>query len=116
MLRMVFQSGIENLPHLHVPCQKFCDTAAVAVVLQHADGERLGSTQHKPAFKWRQNRACGFLNEPQLLGLLLAGANDDSAESVAMPVEKFRCRMNDHVRAQRNWLLKKGRHESVVHD
>src|SRR5579864_3266027 len=24
--------------------------------------------------------------------------------------------MNDHVGAERNWLLKKGRHESVVHD
>ena len=48
--------------------------------------------------------------------MLLLCANHNSAQSVAVAVEKFRGRVHHHVRAQRQRLLEIWRHECVVHD
>ena len=89
--------------------------AAIAIMLQHTNGKRLGFAQHQPALEWRENRARCLLYETKLLSLLLARADNHSAQAVAMAVEELGGRVDDHVGAECNRLLKIRRHESVVH-
>src|SRR5450631_1267598 len=105
MLRMIRQSGIENLRHFFMLREIVGDEAAAAVVLLHTNSESFHSAQNQPALKGRQNRARAFLQKRQLFRLLGFGANYDSAETVAVSIEKFRGGMNDHIRAELNWTL-----------
>src|ERR1035438_10489167 len=111
MLRMIRQSRIENLRHFFVLGEIAGNDAAAAVVLLHSNSESLHSTQNQPALKWRQNRARAFLQKRQFFRLLRFGANHNAAETVAVPIEKFRGGVNDHIRAELNRLLEIWRHE-----
>src|SRR5208282_473787 len=64
----------------------------------------------------RQDRASGFLKKRELLRLLGLGANHDSAQAVAVSVEKFRGGVDNHIGAELDRTLEIRRHESVVHD
>src|SRR5579883_3041188 len=86
---MVRQSGIEDLLHFRVFRQKFCDPAAILVMLLHAHRKCLHTTQHQPAFKWSKNAACGLLHKPKPLFMLRPGTNQYSAQPVAVPIRNF---------------------------
>ena len=85
-------------------------------MLLHAHWESFHSPQHQPAFERRENRSCGLLQKRQLFGLLARGANHHPAQAVAMTIEKFRGRMDDHVRSQRDRMLEVWGHECIVDD
>src|SRR5207253_11050392 len=110
---MAGQTGIEHFPHLLVPGERASHGAAVLIMLFDADSEGFHATQHPPAFKGRQYRARGFLNESKLLSLLRLAAHNDTAKSVTVAVKKLCRRVHHHVRAECQRLLKVGRHESV---
>ena len=56
------------------------------IVNFHAGRQRFHSAKHQPAFEWRQNRAGGFLHESQLISLVLACADHDPTDAVAVAV------------------------------
>ena len=58
-------------------------------MLLHAHGQSLHAAQNEPALERRQNRACGFLDESQLVSLFLRRANHNAAEAVAVSVKNF---------------------------
>src|SRR5271155_828863 len=84
-------------------------------MLLHSHRQRLHASQHQPALEWRKNRSRRLLHKTKFLNLVRPSTDHDAAKSVAVTVEKLRGRMQHHVRAQRNRLLKIWRHESVVH-
>ena len=55
----------------------------------------------------RKNRPSRFLQEREFLGLVLASANHDATQSVAVAIQKLGCGMHHHVGAKRDRLLKK---------
>src|SRR5258708_39484483 len=113
---MIRQSRIENLLHFFVFREIVGDSAAVAVVLQHAHRQSFHAAQNQPALKRRQNGAGGFLKKSEPFSLLGFGADNDTSQSVAVTVEEFRGGMDDHVGAKLDRPLEIRRHKSVVND
>src|SRR5208283_4988868 len=110
VLRMALQPRIEDLFHLAMPAEEVGHDAATLVVLLHAHGQRLGAAQYQPALEWRQDRARRFLDERQLLRLVLRGADQHAAEAIAVSVEELRGRVHYDVGAELDGLLKVRRH------
>src|SRR5208283_802814 len=69
--------------------------------------------QNQPALERRQDRSRGFLKKRELLRLLGLGANHDSAQAVAVSVEKLRGGVDNHIGAELDRTLEIRRHESV---
>src|ERR1039458_441968 len=111
---MIRQSWIENLLHLFVLREIVGDFAAAAVVLFHANGQSLDAAQDQPALEGRQDGAGGFLKKSEFFRLLGFAADYDTSQSVAVSVEEFRGRVDDHVGAELDRTLEIWRHESVV--
>src|SRR5437879_11752359 len=71
-------------------------------------------TKNQPSFERRENFSCGFLQERQLFSLLAFSTNNYATQTIAVAVEKFCGRVNDHVRSQRDRPLVVRGHECVV--
>ena len=115
MLWMILQPGIKNFFHLLMLRQKIRNNTSVAVMDLHPRGQRLHPTKHHPALKRRKYRPSCLLQKCQPLRLLRPTAHHHSAQPIAVAIQKFCSRVHHHVRAQRQRLLKVGRHKRVVH-
>src|SRR5580698_2297764 len=113
---MIWQAWIKNLLHFFVVRKIVSDFAATAIVLFHANGQSLDAAQKQPAFERRQDGSGTFLNERKLLRLLRLGADHNTSQPIAVTIKKFRSRVDNHVSAEFNRMLKIWRHESVVDD
>src|ERR1700674_4380413 len=116
VLRMIRQSGIENLRNFSVFREIVGDFAAAAVVLFHAHSQSLDPAQDQPALEGRQDGTGCLLQKSEPFRLLGFGADYDTSESIAVSVEKFRGGVDDHVGAKLDRTLEIWRHESVVDD
>src|SRR4029077_3023047 len=92
------------------------DFTPAAFVLLHANSQGLDPAQNQPALEGRQNGAGGLLKKSEFFRLLGFGADDDTAQSVTVPVEEFRGGVDDHVGTDLDRTLEIWRHESVVDD
>src|SRR5579862_1417212 len=111
---MILKSWIVHGLDLLVLGEEVGDDASASIVDFHACGEGLYSAQDQPALEWRENRSRAFLQESELIRVLLPCADDNSAKTIAVAVEELRRRMYDHVRSQCERLLEIGRHEGIV--
>src|SRR5258708_26127941 len=115
VLWMFGKSGIEDFLHFLMASQKFGNNSATTIVLLLAHGQSLYSPQDEPALERRENRSRSFLHEGQLVSLFFLSADYNAAQAVAVSIQKFCGRVDNHVRSQSNRLLEVWRHESVVH-
>src|SRR6266498_4358935 len=106
ILRMILESRVEDFLDFFLRGEELSDLAAVAVVLQHADSKRFCAAQNQPTLERGKNRARRLLHKSKLLRLLLARTDDNTPQSVTMTVKELRRRVHDHIRTQRDWLLK----------
>ena len=113
---MLGQSWVKNFLHFLVLRKKVSNFAAAPIMLFHANGQSLDPAQKQPAFERRQNRSGALLNERKLFRLLRFGADNNASQTVAVPVEKFCGRVNNHVGAKFDRTLEIRRHESVVNN
>ena len=87
---MIGESWVENLLYLFVIGEKIGHCPAIAVMLLHADCESLNPAQQQPALERRQDRACGFLQEGQLVCVFLFCADNNSTKAITVAIQKFR--------------------------
>ena len=88
----------------------------IGVVALHAERQRLGASQHEPRIHRPEDRAFGVLDELQPLDVDVAHRDDDSADAVAVPVQKLRRAVDDEVGAEVDRPLDRRAGERVVDD
>src|SRR5205823_1143247 len=79
--------------------------ARVVAVLAHPHCERLHSAQHEPAVERAGNRAERLLQEEQPLRNRRIVRRDEAADDVRVAAEVLRRRVQNDVRAEREWAL-----------
>src|SRR5262245_33946713 len=113
---MARQTGIVDLLDLRVVVEEGGDFAAVAVVLLHSHGQRLGPAGGEPGVERRDDRANGVLQKSDPLSVFRPGRDDHAADAVAVPVYILRRRMHDDLRAPFDRAEKEWTQERVVDD
>src|SRR5579872_2545213 len=111
---MILQSGIQHSFHFLMLGEEVGDDASAAIVDFHTGSKSFDATQNQPAFEWRENRARGLLQESELISMVPVRADHNSAQPVTMAVEELGRRVDDHICAQCERLLKIRRHKSIV--
>src|SRR5580704_16789058 len=115
-LGMIRAARVENLQNVAVAAQEFGDPFGALRLLANAQGKRLERFQENPGVEWRQAEAGLLIKRMNLVFYDPVAAENNAAETAAMPVDMLRLRVDDAIGPKRKRLLQNRGREDIIDD